>query len=226
MTQADQETSPAGRTVQSGCIVGQTRPVTDSNDASEEEEAKRSRAQVIEQAQAQAARHRQAARIEDRVRDEVRAKHVNLASEEDDLTEQEQLRFAELGELQAWDLMRHVEYLRRDVGGRTEEELIAEVPRNPQLRNPLELTRRLIDSNRNLQAELVRSRESSELVAADLSSKMTELTGELVKFRESSDGLAGRVLWWSRILAALTVLLFIGTFILIWLTAVLVQRTP
>ena len=173
MTQADQETSPTDRTVQSGCIVGQTRPVTDSNDASEEEEAKRSQAQVIEQAQAQAARHRQAARIEPCPRRGTR-EACQPRVEEDDLTEQERLRFAELGELRAWDLMRHVEYLRRDVGGRTEEELIAEVPRNPELRNPLELTRRLIDSNRDLQAELIRSRESSELVAADLSSKMTE----------------------------------------------------
>jgi hypothetical protein len=114
---------------------------------------------------------------------------------------------------------------RRDVGGRTEEELAAEAPRNPHIRNPLELTRRLIDSNRNLQAELATSRVSSERLTTALSAQVTELTGELVEFRTSSDVLAGRVLWWTRVLAALTGVLFLGTVILIWLTVVLVQRT-
>ena len=114
---------------------------------------------------------------------------------------------------------------RRDVSGRTEEELIAEAPRNPQIRQPLELTRRLIDSNRNLQAELAKSRESSEQLAGALSTQMTQLTNELKTFRKSSDTLAGRVVWWSRALAGLTAVLLLGTIILIYLTVVLVQRT-
>jgi hypothetical protein len=114
---------------------------------------------------------------------------------------------------------------RRDVGDRTDEELIAGAPRNPHIRHPLELTRRLIDSGKNLQAEPARSRESSERLTTALSGQMTGLTGELVRFRESSDRLAGRVLWWTRALAALTAVLLLGTVILVWMTVVLVQRT-
>ena len=114
---------------------------------------------------------------------------------------------------------------RRDVSSRTDEELIAEVPRNPHIRNPLELTRRLIDSSKNLRSELARSRESSERMTAALGDQIGGLTEELVEFRASSDRLAGRVLWWTRVLAGLTVALFLGTAVLIWLTVVLVQRT-
>jgi hypothetical protein len=114
---------------------------------------------------------------------------------------------------------------RRDVGNRTDEELIAEARPSPEIRHQLELTRRLIESNKNLQSELATSRESSERLTTALSSQITGLTGELVKFRDSSDTLAGRVLWWTRILAGLTVVLLLGTGVLIWLTVVLVQRT-
>ena len=126
---------------------------------------------------------------------------------------------------EAKELMSFVARYHRDVGGRTEEELIAEAPRNPQIRQPLELTRRLIDSNRELQAELAKSRESSERLAAALSTQMTELTNELKTLRTSSDTLSRRVVWWSRVLAVLTAVLLLGTIILIILTVVLVQRT-
>src|SRR5207302_1153076 len=66
----------------------------------------------------------------------------------------------------------------------------------------------------------------SERVADTLSGQMTRLTDELINFRKSSDNLAGRVVRWSRELAALTAALLAGTAVLIWLTIVLVQRTP
>jgi len=165
------------------------------------------------------------ARIEDPIRDQVRSQAASIAPRESVFTDEERTQVADRAELEAWELMQFVARYRRDVAGRTEEELIAEAPRNPQIRNPLELTRRLTESNRKLQDELVRSRESSEQVAADLSSRMTGLTTELTKFRNSSDGLAERILWWSRAVAALTVVLAAGTGMLVWLTIVLVQRT-
>lgn len=54
---------------------------------------------------------------------------------------------------------------------------------------------------------------------------MTRLTDELVRFRTSSDTLAGRVVRRSRALGWLTAVLLVGTGILIYLTVVLVQRT-
>lgn len=200
--------------------------MTNSNGAAERAETDVSQVQVKEQAQAALTREVQMARIEDQIRNEVRREATSITPPKSALTDEERIRIAERAEIEAWDLMRLVEGLRRDVGGRTEEELIAEAPRNPQIRQPLELTRRLIDSNRKLQDELIRSRESSERVAADLGSKMTELTNELTKFRTSSDRLAERILWWSRAVAALTIVLVIGTGMLIYLTMVLVQRTP
>jgi hypothetical protein len=104
---------------------------------------------------------------------------------------------------------------RRDVSGRTDEELIAEAGRLPHIRNPLELTSRLISSNKELRSELVKSRESSERLTAELSEQITRLTDELKNFRESSDTLSTGILSWSRILAALTVVLIVGTVILI-----------
>lgn len=171
------------------------------------------------------ARAEEFARIQDRAREQERARIENFAPSGDVLTEEERAQVEERAELEARDLSRRVAEYRRDVAGRTEEELVAEAPPNTQIRQPLELTRRLIDSNKHLQFELARSRESSERTAATLSGQMTELTSELVSFRTSSDTLAGRVLWWSRTLAGLTVVLLLGTIVLIWLTVVLVQRT-
>jgi len=199
--------------------------VTDSNGASGRAGTDPAQEQVKEQAQVEAARQAEMARIEDPIRDQVRSQAASIAPRESVFTDEERTQVADRAELEAWELMQFVARYRRDVAGRTEEELIAEAPRNPQIRNPLELTRRLTESNRKLQDELVRSRESSEQVAADLSSRMTGLTTELTKFRNSSDGLAERILWWSRAVAALTVVLAAGTGMLVWLTIVLVQRT-
>lgn len=176
---------------------------------------------------------REMAQIENRVRDEERAQAEAERARADDavpaesvLTEVQRAQTEERARAESQTLMEWVERYRRDVVGRTEEELIAEAPRSPQIRQPLELTKRLIDSNRNLQSELAKSRESSERIASTLSGQMTRLTDELINFRKSSDNLAGRVVWWSRALAALTAALLAGTAVLIWLTIVLVQRTP
>jgi len=177
------------------------------------------------------ARTEEMARIERRFLDVERARVADAAQAEDAaqagsvLTEEERARVEERALADARDLMLMVARYRRDVSSRTDEELIAEVPRNPHIRNPLELTRRLIDSSNNLRSELARSRESSERMTAVLGDQIGGLTGELVEFRTSSDRLAGRVLWWTRVLAGLTVALFLGTAVLIWLTVVLVQRT-
>lgn len=178
------------------------------------------------------ARIEEMTRIEDRILNEERVRVDNAAQAGDAaqaesvLTEEERARINERALAIAQELMLFVARYRRDVAGRTDEELIAEAPRDSKIRHPLELTRRLIDSNKNLQSELATSRESSERLTTGLSSQITGLTGELVKFRTSSDTLAGRVLWWTRVLAVLTAVLLVATSMLIWLTVVLVQRTP
>jgi hypothetical protein len=198
----------------------QNSSVTDTTD-----DAKRTQNEEFARIDAERALHEEAARIEERARNEERARIENAAPAENVLTDKEWTKVEERAVAAARVLMSFVAQYRRDVGGRTEEELIAEAPRNPQIRQPLELTRRLIDSNRNLQAELAKSRESSERLAGALSTQMTQLTHELKTFRASSDTLAGRVVWWSRALAGLTAVLLLGTIILIVLTVVLVQRT-
>ena len=171
------------------------------------------------------------ARIESRIRAEERARVENAVQAGDAaeagsvFTEEERAGIEERALVDARELMLFVARYRRDVGGRTDEELIAEARPSPEIRHQLELTRRLIESDKNLQSELARSRESAEQLTTDLSNKMTGLTGELVKFRTSSDKLAGLVLRWTRVLAGLTVVLLLGTGVLIWLTVVLVQRT-
>lgn len=167
------------------------------------------------------------ARIENRALDEERTRRGNAAPAEVMLTHEERAQHQKNAKQEARNLTYLVAHYRRDVAGRTEEELIAEAPRSPQIRHPLELNRRLIDSNRHLQSELAKSRESSEQLASSLNDQMTKLTRELVNFRTSSDTLARRVVWWSRALAGLTAALLIGTAVLIYLTIVLVQRaTP
>jgi hypothetical protein len=114
------------------------------------------------------ARIEEMARMEDRILHEERARVDNAAQAgnatqaESVLTEKERAQTEERARIDARELMLLVARYRRDVGGRTEEELVAEAPRNPIIRHPLELTRRLIDSNKNLQSELATSRESSE----------------------------------------------------------------
>jgi hypothetical protein len=127
------------------------------------------------------------ARIEGRILKEARARVDNAAQadraaeDESVLTEEERAQIKQRALVDAQELMLMVARYRRDVGDRTDEELIAEAPGNPHIRHPLELTRRLIDSGKNLQSELARSRESSERLTTGLSSQMTGLTGELVR---------------------------------------------
>jgi hypothetical protein len=87
------------------------------------------------------------------------------------LIEEERVQIKQRALVGAQELMLMVAQYRRDVGSRTDEELIAEAPGNPHIRHPLELTRRLIDSGKNLQSELARSRKSSERLTTALSSQ-------------------------------------------------------
>ena len=126
------------------------------------DDAKRTQEEELARLDAQRAMWDELAQIEERARIKERARIENAASPENILTEEERAKAEERAMAEAKELMSFLARYHRDVGGRTEEELIAEAPRNPQIRQPLELTRRLIDSNRNLQAELAKSRESSE----------------------------------------------------------------
>ena len=153
------------------------------------DDAKRTQEEELARLDAQRAMWDELAQIEERARIKERARIENAASPENILTEEERAKAEERAMAEAKELMSFLARYHPDVGGRTEEELIAEAPRNPQIRQPLELTRRLIDSNRNLQAELAKSRESSERLAGTLSTQMTQLTNELKTFRTSSDTL-------------------------------------
>jgi len=172
----------------------------------------------------QRARTEAMARIEHRILAEERARVQdagadNAAEDQSLLTDEERASITERAHVDAQELMGLVGRYLRDVGGRTDEELIAETGRLPHVRNPLELTRRLISSNKELRSELVKSRESSERLTAALSEQITRLTDELKNFRKSSDKLSTGILTWSRILAALTGVLIVGTVILIAVTA-------
>ena len=77
-----------------------------------------------------------------RVRDEERARAEDAVPAESVLTEEQRAQTEERARAESRALMELVERYRRDVDGRTEEELIAEAPRNPQIRQPLELSNR------------------------------------------------------------------------------------